>query len=60
MAYGDDPFAARTYESGKDTLLYRIHSPEKVEAGKKYPLVVLFHGAGERGSDNKKQLVHGA
>ncbi|MDP6046768.1 MAG: dienelactone hydrolase family protein, partial [Phycisphaerae bacterium] len=60
LAYGDDPFAARTYESGKDTLLYRIHSPEKVEAGKKYPLVVLFHGAGERGSDNKKQLVHGA
>jgi predicted esterase len=57
---GDDEFAAKTYTAGKETLLYRIHSPAKVEAGKKYPLIVLFHGAGERGSDNKRQLVHGA
>jgi predicted peptidase len=40
-------------------LPYRQLAPAKVEAGKKYPLVVFLHGAGERGSDNKKQLVHG-
>jgi len=60
LARGADQFVARTYESGKETLPYRIHSPEKLEKGKRYPLVVLFHGAGERGDDNKKQLVHGA
>src|SRR5690606_12461619 len=25
-----------------------------------YPLVLFMHGAGERGSDNEKQLTHGA
>jgi len=60
LAYGDDPFVAKTYKSGQEALLYRIHTPKKIEQGKKYPLVVLFHGAGERGSDNKKQLAHGA
>ncbi|MEC8475248.1 MAG: hypothetical protein VXZ38_11390, partial [Planctomycetota bacterium] len=26
----------------------------------RFPLVLFFHGAGERGNDNEKQLVHGA
>ncbi len=26
---------------------------------KKYPLVLFFHGAGERGDDNQRQLIHG-
>jgi len=38
---------------------YRLAVPEKVEAGKVYPLVLFLHGAGERGDDNKKQLKHG-
>ncbi|MBX2900028.1 MAG: prolyl oligopeptidase family serine peptidase [Cyclobacteriaceae bacterium] len=41
-------------------LPYRLLLPEKLEAGKKYPVILLLHGAGERGSDNEKQLVHGA
>ena len=41
------------------TLLYQLLKPEKVDASKKYPLVVFLHGAGERGNDNEAQLVHG-
>lgn len=42
---------------GKDeTFKYRLLKPAKVEAGKKYPLVLFLHGAGERGDDNKAQL----
>lgn len=26
----------------------------------KYPLILFFHSSGERGSDNKAQLVHGS
>ena len=48
------------YISGGDTLPYRILFPENYDHKKKYPLVLFLHGAGERGNDNEKQLVHGA
>ena len=48
------------YTSGTDTMPYRILYPENYDRSKKYPLVLFLHGAGERGSDNEKQLVHGA
>ena len=35
-------------------------APESVQSGKKYPLVLFLHGAGERGNDNESQLTHGA
>lgn len=45
---------------GKDeTFKYRLLKPAKVEASKKYPLVLFLHGAGERGDDNKAQLKYG-
>ena len=37
---------------------YRLHVPENLEAGKKYPMVLWLHGAGETGSNNKSQLIH--
>lgn len=43
-----------------DTLPYRILLPENYNAAKKYPVIFFLHGAGERGNDNEKQLVHGA
>src|SRR5690606_34978999 len=43
-----------------DTLDYRIIFPENYPTDKDYPLVLFLHGAGERGSDNEKQLTHGA
>ena len=44
-------------DSSNDTLLYRFH--EINNPNKKYPIVIFFHGAGERGKDNKKQLEVG-
>ncbi len=37
------------------TLPYRLFSPQ-VKPGKKYPLVIFLHGAGERGTNNTAQL----
>jgi predicted peptidase len=53
----EDPFAKRTV-TGADgaTLPYRLLSPEHADAGKRYPLVIFLHGAGERGTDNEAQI----
>lgn len=52
-------FEARTYTDpdGK-TLPYRLFTP-KIEAGKKYPVVLFLHGAGGRGTDNTGQILDG-
>ncbi len=39
---------------------YQILKPNEIKPGKKYPLVLFMHGAGERGSDNEAQMVHGS
>lgn len=41
---------------------YRLLFPDGYDpaADRVYPLVLLLHGAGERGDDNEAQLVHGA
>ena len=41
-----------------EALNYRVHHPY-VETGKRYPLILFLHGAGERGSDNISQLEYG-
>jgi predicted peptidase len=38
---------------------YRLLAPRELSFDAKYPLVVLFHGSGERGNDNEKQLANG-
>jgi predicted peptidase len=54
-------YLPRYFTMGADTLPYRILYPQGYEKSKKdYPLVLFLHGAGERGADNKKQLVHGS
>lgn len=59
-AYTADVFEARTFKDadGK-TLPYRLLRPETAEPDQSYPLVLFFHGAGERGNDNVHQLKNG-
>jgi predicted peptidase len=54
-------FAELTYayaggEYKNEPFKYRLLKPEKIEPGKKYPVVLYLHGAGERGKDNVAQL----
>lgn len=50
----------KTYKKDGKTLNYRIMYPNDFDEEKSYPVVLFFHGMGERGSDNKKQLSHGS
>ncbi len=55
-------YQAKTYfanlSNGREfNLPYRLMSPESLEPGKRYPLVLFLHGAGQRGSDNSLQLT---
>lgn len=57
-AFGQDSFDYNKYFSAKgDSLLYRSLKPAKIEQGKKYPLLIFLHGAGQKGNDNEKQLL---
>ncbi|MFM2393007.1 MAG: hypothetical protein RLZZ546_989 [Bacteroidota bacterium] len=48
----------KSYHHSKQGILpYQIIGGNKKM--KQYPLIIFMHGAGERGADNEKQLVHG-
>ena len=50
-------FEAKMFRDAQGRALpYRRLAPPKIEPGQRYPLVLLFHGAGERGTDNCLQL----
>ncbi len=53
------PYQKKYMVQGGDTMPYRLMLPLNYDASKTYPVVFFLHGAGERGSDNQKQLVHG-
>ncbi len=55
-----DSFKEASYSQDGKSLNYRILYPENFNKNKQYPVVLFLHGAGERGSDNKKQLAHGS
>lgn len=60
-AQGIPVYQKRNYMSTTGlTLPYRILYPENYDNAKKYPLLLFLHGAGERGHDNEKQLIHGS
>ncbi|MEO1023115.1 MAG: PHB depolymerase family esterase [Bacteroidota bacterium] len=43
-----------------EVLRYRLLNPDQTTDQDTYPLVLFMHGAGQRGTDNEQQLVHGA
>ncbi len=47
------------FETGKGKLPYRLLAPDDYDPKKSYPLVIFLHGAGERGTNNEAQFVHG-
>lgn len=53
-------FEKKEFRSEDQVLPYRILYPVSYDKSKKYPLILLLHGGGERGVDNEKQLTHGA
>ena len=58
-----DCFAAMEYRytGGRyenEPIKFRLRSPLAIEPGKKYPLIVWFHGRGESDNDNRRQLAH--
>ena len=54
-------YEARTFTAPDGgTLGYRLLKPDNYDPAKKYPLVLVLHGAGERGEDNEAQLKYGA
>jgi predicted peptidase len=55
-----EAFEPRVFD-GPDGLKlpYRLLKPVNHDPEKAYPLVLFLHGAGERGTDNTIQLVHG-
>lgn len=56
----DQLYEKEEFVKNGDTLRYRIMYPLNFSASKKYPLIVLLHGSGERGNNNEDQLKHGS
>ncbi|MCK0192593.1 prolyl oligopeptidase family serine peptidase [Arenibacter sp. F20364] len=56
----NDFYKSEMFTKDSDTLRYRIMYPPNYSIDEQYPIILFLHGAGERGSDNKKQLVHGS
>ncbi len=55
-----DNLVDRTFKSkGGLSLPYRLHVPLDYLQSKRYPLLLVLHGSGEKGTDNRKQLANG-
>src|ERR1700748_2871179 len=52
-------FDRGSYINKKDTLPYRILFPQNFDPTKKYAVILVLHGAGERGNNNEAQIVYG-
>jgi predicted peptidase len=52
-----EDYEALVHNGHGGQLPYRLMKPDGYDKAKKYPLVLVLHGWGERGTDNKKQLT---
>jgi hypothetical protein len=59
QAQSDGKFEKGLYAAKKDTLPYQILMPRNFDPQKKYPVIVVLHGSGERGNDNQAQMKYG-
>jgi predicted peptidase len=61
LSKGQNPssFDRGIYINKKDTLPYRILFPANFDPTKKYALILVLHGSGERGNNNEAQLKYG-
>jgi poly(3-hydroxybutyrate) depolymerase len=48
----------QTQLEGGGKMVYRLYVPSNYTKTEKYPLLVLLHGAGERGVDNEKHMCY--
>lgn len=60
MAQDQELYSKEYFINQSDTLKYRMMMPKDFDKSKQYPVVLFLHGAGERGSNNKAQLIHGS
>ena len=58
-AQKNKPFDRGSFALKGDTLPYRILFPLDFDPAKKYPMILVLHGAGERGRNNEDQLKYG-
>ena len=61
FAQGPDlsKFDRGSYINKGDTVPYRILFPQNFDPTKKYAMILVLHGAGERGNNNESQLKYG-
>jgi predicted peptidase len=58
-AAGPSAYEARAWKiSASKSIPYRLFIPRNRVPGRKYPVMLTLHGAGERGTDNVSQLNH--
>jgi poly(3-hydroxybutyrate) depolymerase len=51
-------FVYRSHTHSGTTLPYRLFIPDAYSSSRHYPLVLVLHGAGERGTDNSIQITN--
>lgn len=51
------PYTGGPYKD--EAFRYRLMKPQKIEPGRKYPLILFLHGAGERGTNLELVKKHG-
>ena len=58
VAFYADRTEAHSYTNKAGQIMpYRLFLPREYDPNKQYPLVLLFHGAGHRGNDNRMHLA---